>query len=165
MVGRAKIIGCICPGLRQLRFGSDPQGVGISQNGHLDLFCWIGGEGGKIVVGRAEIVGCICPGLRQLSFGVDSQSVGKCRNGLLDLIRRIGGEWGKIAVGSAEIVISNRIFFRHLRFGVDLQRVAVSRNCDSFADSWVANWQLRQKDTKIDDHSRQSFFALPVCSW
>jgi hypothetical protein len=32
--------------LWQLRFGVDPQGVGISRNGLLDLLGWIGGEVG-----------------------------------------------------------------------------------------------------------------------
>jgi hypothetical protein len=33
--------------LWQLRFGTHPQGVGVSRDGLLDLLGWIGGEGGK----------------------------------------------------------------------------------------------------------------------
>jgi len=94
--------------LWQLRFGVDPQGVGVSRDGLLDLLGWIGGEGGKSAVGSAEIVICGCPGLWQLRFGVDPQGVGVSRDGLLDLLGWIGGEGGKSAVGIAEIVICIR---------------------------------------------------------
>ena len=65
----------------QLRFGPDPQGVGVSRDGLLDLLGWIGGERGKSAVGIAEIVIYGCPVLWQLRFGVDPQGVGVSRDG------------------------------------------------------------------------------------
>ena len=65
----------------QLRFGVDPQGVGVSRDGLLDLLGWIGGEGGKIAVGIAEIVICHRIVLWQLRFGSDPQGVGVSRDG------------------------------------------------------------------------------------
>ena len=44
-----------------LSFGEDPQGVGVSRDGFLDLLGWFGGEGGKIAVRIAEIAICSCP--------------------------------------------------------------------------------------------------------